>query len=58
MTDRAAELLELDAAKPPREPPVVVMMAKFVNSAGDVVEYGVDLGSPGRTWQTESEVVQ
>lgn len=57
LTPEDAELLELDAAKPSREP-VVVMMAKFVNSAGDVVEYGVDLGSPGRTWQTESEVVQ
>lgn len=57
LTSEDAELLELDSAKPPREP-VVVMMAKFVNSAGDVVEYGVDLGSPGRTWQTESEVTQ
>ncbi|MFI9187327.1 GntR family transcriptional regulator [Streptomyces goshikiensis] len=57
LTSEDAALLEMDSAKPPREP-VVVMMAKFVNSAGDVVEYGVDLGSPGRTWQTESEVTQ
>jgi hypothetical protein len=30
----------------------------FGEPAGAVVEYGVDLGGPGRTWQTESEVTQ
>ncbi|MFD9337043.1 UTRA domain-containing protein [Streptomyces sp. NPDC060028] len=39
LTPEDAELLELDTAKPPREP-VIVTMAKFVNSAGDLVEYG------------------
>jgi DNA-binding GntR family transcriptional regulator len=57
LTPEDAQLLELDPTKPPTEP-VVVMMAKFVDSEGDVVEYGVDLGSPGRMWQTESEVAQ
>ncbi|MGW6455361.1 GntR family transcriptional regulator [Streptomyces sp. NPDC055078] len=52
-----AELLELDPAKPLGDP-VVVMTAKFVDSESNVVEYGVDLGSPGRTWQTGSEVTQ
>jgi hypothetical protein len=32
------------------------MTAKFIDSEGNVVEYGVDLGGPGRTWRTESEV--
>ncbi|MDT3398895.1 GntR family transcriptional regulator [Streptomyces sp. B1866] len=57
LTPEDAELLELDPAKPPAEP-VVLMTAKFVDSEGSVVEYGVDLGSPGRTWRTESEVTQ
>ncbi|MFD5345927.1 GntR family transcriptional regulator [Streptomyces anulatus] len=52
-----AKLLELDPSNPPMEP-VVVMTAKFIDSAGQVVEYGVDLGGPGRTWLTESEVAQ
>jgi DNA-binding GntR family transcriptional regulator len=55
LTLEDAELLELDRAQPPTEP-VVVMTAKFVDSEGSVVEYGVDLGGPGRTWRTESEV--
>lgn len=52
-----AKLLELDPSNPPTDP-VVVMTAKFIDSAGHVVEYGVDLGGPGRTWLTESEVTQ
>ncbi|WP_432134248.1 GntR family transcriptional regulator [Streptomyces sp. bgisy154] len=55
LTAEDAQLLELDPANPPAEP-VVVMTAKFVDSEGSVVEYGVDLGGPGRTWRTESEV--
>ncbi|WP_030379697.1 MULTISPECIES: GntR family transcriptional regulator [unclassified Streptomyces] len=55
LTPAQAELLELDSAQPPTEP-VVVMTAQFVDSESNVVEYGVDLGSPGRTWRTESEV--
>lgn len=50
-----AALLELDPANPPAEP-VVVMTAKFVDSESNVVEYGVDLGGPGRKWRTESQV--
>lgn len=57
LTAEDAQLLELDSAKPPAEP-VVVMTAKFVDSEGNIVEYGVDLGGPGRTWRTESEVAQ
>jgi DNA-binding GntR family transcriptional regulator len=55
LTAEDAELLELDPENPPTEP-VVVMTAKFIDSEGNVVEYGVDLGGPGRTWRTESEV--
>ncbi|MFF9808626.1 GntR family transcriptional regulator [Streptomyces coeruleorubidus] len=55
LTAEDAQLLELDPSEPPAEP-VVVMTAKFVNSEGSIVEYGVDLGGPGRTWRTESEV--
>nr|CAH60144.1 putative GntR-family transcriptional regulator [Streptomyces tenjimariensis] len=50
-----ARLLELDPDNLPTEP-VVVMKAKFIDSEGNIVEYGVDLGGPGRTWRTESEV--
>ncbi|MFF4040674.1 GntR family transcriptional regulator [Streptomyces sp. NPDC001816] len=57
LTAEDAQLLELDPENPPTEP-VVVMTAKFVDSEGNVVEYGVDLGGPGRTWRTESEVSQ
>ncbi|NEC85225.1 GntR family transcriptional regulator [Streptomyces sp. SID12501] len=57
LTPEDAELLELDTARLPMEP-VVVMTAKFVDSEGNVVEYGVDLGGPGRAWRTESEVSQ
>ncbi|WP_405409746.1 GntR family transcriptional regulator [Streptomyces decoyicus] len=55
LTAEYARLLELDPDNPPAEP-VVVMTAKFVDSEGNIVEYGVDLGGPGRTWRTESEV--
>ena len=55
LTPEYARLLELDPDDPPAEP-VVVMTAKFVDTEGNIVEYGVDLGGPGRTWRTESEV--
>ncbi|MGW2821805.1 GntR family transcriptional regulator [Streptomyces sp. NPDC001443] len=55
LTPEYARLLELDPENLPAEP-VVVMTAKFVDSEGNIVEYGVDLGGPGRTWRTESEV--
>ena len=57
LTAEYAQLLELDPQNPLAEP-VVVMTAKFVDSEGSVVEYGVDLGGPGRTWRTESELPQ
>lgn len=55
LTAEDAQLLELDPSNPPAEP-AVVMTAKFIDSEGSVAEYGVDLGGPGRTWRTESEV--
>ncbi|MDQ0832794.1 DNA-binding GntR family transcriptional regulator [Streptomyces achromogenes] len=55
ITPEYARLLELDPEDSLAEP-VVVMTARFVDSEGNVVEYGVDLGGPGRTWRTESEV--
>ncbi|MGW3375153.1 GntR family transcriptional regulator [Streptomyces hydrogenans] len=55
LTAEYAQLLELDPDNLPAEP-VVVMTAKFVDNNGNVVEYGVDLGGPGRTWRTASEV--
>ncbi|WP_445395131.1 GntR family transcriptional regulator [Streptomyces sp. LE64] len=57
LTPEDARLLELDPVKPATGA-VVVMTAKFVDSESNVVEYGVDLGGPGRTWRTESEVTQ
>lgn len=55
LTSETAQLLELEPGNLPTDP-VVVMTAKFVDSEGDVVEYGVDHGGPGRTWRAESEV--
>ncbi|CAL9482247.1 GntR family transcriptional regulator [Streptomyces griseoincarnatus] len=55
LTPEDAHLLELPPTQLPAEP-VVVMTAKFIDSESNVVEYGVDLGGPGRTWRTESEV--
>lgn len=55
LTAEDTKHLELDPENPPAEP-VVVMTAKFIDSENNVVEYGVDLGGPGRTWRTESEV--
>ncbi|UUN27795.1 GntR family transcriptional regulator [Streptomyces sp. FIT100] len=57
LTAEDAQLLELDPDDPPTEP-VVVMTAKFLDIDSSVVEYGVDLGGPGRTWRTESEIPQ
>ncbi|MCZ7414733.1 GntR family transcriptional regulator [Streptomyces sp. WMMC897] len=57
LTPEDSALLALDPANPPTEP-VVVMTAKFVDDDGNVVEFGEDLGSPGRKWRVESEVAQ
>lgn len=55
LTPELAQLLELAPDNTPADP-VVVMTATFVDTEGNTVEYGVDLGGPGRTWRTESEV--
>ena len=55
LTPETARLLELDPENLPAEP-VVVMTAKFIDDEGNIVEYGVDLGGPGRKWRTESRV--
>lgn len=57
LTSKDAQLLSWTLPSRRMEP-VVVMTAKFVDSESNVVEYGVDLGGPGRTWRTESEVAQ
>lgn len=54
-TPEDAELLEL---QPGTMASVVVMKAKFRDTDGKVVEFGEDLGGPGRTWSAESEVSQ
>jgi DNA-binding GntR family transcriptional regulator len=54
-TREDAQLLEL---QPNTMAPIVVMTAKFTNIDGKVVEYGVDLGGPGRTWSAHSEITQ
>lgn len=55
LTSETAQLLELDTSDSSSSP-IVVMAAKFIDSDGHVVEYGVDLGGPGRKWHAESEV--
>ncbi|MFD4096684.1 GntR family transcriptional regulator [Streptomyces albidoflavus] len=37
---------------------VLVMTVQFLDIDGDVLEYGVDIGAPGRTRRTTSEVLQ
>lgn len=56
LTPETARFLELNGEDCPSDP-VVVMSAKFFDSDGNIVEYGVDLGGPGRKWQSESEVL-
>jgi DNA-binding GntR family transcriptional regulator len=55
LTPEDAELLEVE---PDSTVCVLVMTAKFMDADGRVVEYGVDLGGPGRQWSTESEVTK
>lgn len=47
------ELLELEADTVAA---ILVLTARFLDADGEVLEYGVDLGAPGRTRRTTSEV--
>ncbi|WP_336052148.1 GntR family transcriptional regulator [Streptomyces sp. CA2R101] len=49
------ELLELD---PGTVAAILVLTAKFLDADDQVLEYGVDLGAPGRTRMTTSDVVR
>ncbi|MFD7498315.1 GntR family transcriptional regulator [Streptomyces sp. NPDC059832] len=52
-TKEDLELLELDAETVAA---ILVLTAKFLDVDGQVLEYGVDLGAPGRTRRTTTEV--
>ncbi|UUY52525.1 GntR family transcriptional regulator (plasmid) [Streptomyces yangpuensis] len=49
------ELLELEAGTTAA---ILVLTARFTDADGEVLEYGVDLGAPGRTRRTTSEVLR
>ncbi|MFJ3728546.1 GntR family transcriptional regulator [Streptomyces sp. NPDC090045] len=49
------ELLELEAGTVAA---ILVLTARFLDADGELLEYGVDLGAPGRTRRTTSEVVR
>ncbi|MGW0607814.1 GntR family transcriptional regulator [Streptomyces sp. NPDC002640] len=52
-TARDLELLELE---PDTVAAILVLTARFLDSDGELLEYGVDLGAPGRTRRTTSVV--
>ncbi|MFI1839503.1 GntR family transcriptional regulator [Streptomyces olivaceoviridis] len=52
-TKRDLELLELEADTVAA---ILVLTARFLDADGELLEYGVDLGAPGRTRRTTSEV--
>ncbi|MFK4070528.1 GntR family transcriptional regulator [Streptomyces sp. NPDC029674] len=52
-TERDLELLELEADTVAA---ILVLTARFLDADGELLEYGVDLGAPGRTRRTTSEV--
>ncbi|WP_030978307.1 GntR family transcriptional regulator [Streptomyces sp. NRRL S-1824] len=52
-TAQDLELLEL---KPSTVAAILVLTARFLDADGQLLEYGVDLGAPGRTRHTTSEV--
>ncbi|MGV9290968.1 GntR family transcriptional regulator [Streptomyces sp. NPDC003719] len=52
-TKRDLELLELEADTVAA---ILVLTAQFLDADGELLEYGVDLGAPGRTRRTTSEV--
>ncbi|MFI1502618.1 GntR family transcriptional regulator [Streptomyces platensis] len=54
-TERDLELLELEDDTVAA---ILVLTAQFLDADGQVLEYGVDLGAPGRTRRTTSDVVQ
>ncbi|MFI6530201.1 GntR family transcriptional regulator [Streptomyces uncialis] len=54
-TARDIELLELEAGTVAA---ILVLTAQFLDADGEVLEYGVDLGAPGRTRRATSEVPQ
>ncbi|MFF0386883.1 GntR family transcriptional regulator [Streptomyces sp. NPDC004286] len=53
-TERDLELLELEADTLAA---ILVLTARFLDADGELLEYGVDLGAPGRTRRTTSEVL-
>jgi DNA-binding GntR family transcriptional regulator len=54
-TARDLELLELE---PDTVAAILVLTAQFLDADGELLEYGVDLGAPGRTRRTTSEVLR
>ena len=54
-TQADAELLELS---PGTSAAILVLTALFIDAQGRPIEYGVDLGAPGRTRIDSSEIVQ
>ncbi|MGW3458293.1 GntR family transcriptional regulator [Streptomyces olivaceoviridis] len=54
-TKRDLELLELEANTVAA---ILVLTARFLDADGELLEYGVDLGAPGRTRRTTSEVLR
>ncbi|WP_327713745.1 GntR family transcriptional regulator (plasmid) [Streptomyces sp. NBC_00464] len=52
-TEEDLELLELDAETVAA---ILVLTARFLDADGQLLEYGVDLGAPGRTRRTTSEI--
>lgn len=54
-TKHDLELLELE---PDTVAAILVLTARFLDADGEVLEYGVDLGAPGRTRRTTSDVIR
>ncbi|MEU3787520.1 GntR family transcriptional regulator [Streptomyces sp900129855] len=54
-TARDLELLELE---PNTVAAILVLTARFLDADGEPLEYGVDLGAPGRTRRTTTEVTR
>ncbi|MFD5891127.1 GntR family transcriptional regulator [Streptomyces sp. NPDC060334] len=54
-TAQDLELLELEAGTVAA---ILVLTARFLDANGQLLEYGVDLGAPGRTRRTTSDVLR
>ncbi|GAA2523854.1 GntR family transcriptional regulator [Streptomyces longisporus] len=54
-TARDLELLELEAGTVAA---ILVLTARFLDADGELLEYGVDLGAPGRTRRATTEVTR